>query len=90
MYCLLLYSANRTPPAFSYFTLTLLEVSVLLDHNKINQVPCEMHSELWEAIERFIEYYNHRRYHEALGNVTPADVYYGRREQVLARRREVK
>ena len=58
--------------------------------SEINQVPCDMPSELKEAIGNFVEYYNHRRYHEALGNVTPADVYYGRRQQILSRRKEAK
>ena len=45
---------------------------------------------LGDAMESFVNYYNYHRYHEALDNVTPADVYYGRREEILARREEVK
>jgi transposase InsO family protein len=42
---------------------------------------------LHAATADFIDFYNHRRYHEGLDNVTLADVYYGRLEAILARRR---
>jgi putative transposase len=56
---------------------------------EVNQLPYEAPSHMERAIADFVDYYNHRRYHKALGNVTPADVLYGRREQILERRKEV-
>lgn len=41
-------------------------------------------------IEAFIEHYNHKRYHESLDNVTPADAYFGRASAVLDRCRKIK
>jgi len=46
--------------------------------------------QLRAALREFIEFYNQRRYHEGIGNVTPADVYYGRRKEILKRREEQK
>ena len=43
----------------------------------VNQVVYELPSDLKEEIDRFVDYYNHRRYHEALGNVTQSDVLTG-------------
>jgi RNA-directed DNA polymerase len=56
---------------------------------EVNQLPYEAPSHLERAIADFVDYYNYRRYHKALGNVTPADVLYGRKEQILQRRKEV-
>jgi putative transposase len=56
---------------------------------EVNQVPYEFPGQLERAIADFVDYYNFRRYHKALGNVTPADVLYGRSEQLLQRRKEV-
>jgi putative transposase len=56
---------------------------------EVNQLPYEAPGQLEQAITDFVDYYNYRRYHKALGNVTPADVLYGRRETVLQRRKEV-
>ena len=42
------------------------------------------------ASSGFVDYYNNRRYHKALGNVTPDDVLHGRREEILFKKKEVK
>ena len=55
-----------------------------------NQVPYELPADLEAAIAAFVSYYNYRRYHKALGNVTPSDVLKGRRQEILQRRKEVK
>ena len=46
--------------------------------------------ELEQAIGRFVEFYNNRRYHKALRDITPADMLADKRDEILERRREVK
>jgi len=46
--------------------------------------------ELRARLAEFVDYYNNERYHEALGNVTPADVYFGRAEQIKMQRQQMK
>jgi hypothetical protein len=58
---------------------TLKEDVTLIVHTSPDQ--------LREAIARFVRYYNTERYHEALHNVTPDDVWFGRREAILTLRK---
>jgi transposase InsO family protein len=46
--------------------------------------------ELENAIAKWVAHYNHERYHESLDNVTPADVYCGRRNDILDQRSIIK
>ena len=55
----------------------------------VNQIPYDVPGNLEVAITEFVNYYNNRRYHKALGNVTPSDVLDDRREQILQKRKEV-
>jgi len=64
-------------------------------------IPCEsvtcrglalsgMNNTMAEGVGAFSAYDNPQQYHEVLGNVTPDDVYYGRREVILEARRKLK
>jgi hypothetical protein len=49
-----------------------------------------MPGELEKAIGAFIDYYNYRRYHEGLRDVTPYDVYTGKHLEIIQKRKEAK
>jgi putative transposase len=58
-----------------------------------NVVKLEHYYTPWElerALARFVEHYNHRRYHESLRNVTPQDMDLGRQQVILSRRERIK
>jgi len=46
--------------------------------------------DLKAQIGKFISHYNHKRYHESLQNLTPADVYFGRGQSILEQRERIK
>jgi transposase InsO family protein len=58
-----------------------------------NQVLLENYyvpGDLKARIAEFVEYYNTERYHETLNDLTPEDVFTGRGQTVLNRRRKIK
>jgi hypothetical protein len=46
--------------------------------------------ELKAVLQQFVDYYNHERYHESLKSLTPADVFYGRGQEILEQREKIK
>lgn len=46
--------------------------------------------QLEQRIDQFVTYYNKRRYHESLNNLTPEDVYLGRGQAILTEREKIK
>ena len=47
-------------------------------------------NQLEVALEKFVQYYNFRRYHEAINNLTPAQVYFGKGEMIMNQRNKTK
>lgn len=46
--------------------------------------------QLEEKMKEFVRFYNYERVHESINNLTPAEVYYGKGERKLERRRKIK
>ena len=55
---------------------------------KLNHYFCP--SELEKAIDEWVKYYNERRFHESLDNLTPRDVYLGQGEKIKKIREIIK
>ena len=60
-----------------------LKNRILLEH-------AYLPGELEARVAAFVEHYNHARAHESLSNLTPADVYFGHGEGILAERERIK
>jgi putative transposase len=58
--------------------------------NSVNLQNYYLPTQLEIEIASFVHYYNHERYHEALNNLIPADVYFGRAKEVLTKRDRIK
>ena len=58
--------------------------------NRILLENCYLPGDLEAQISAFVADYNHRRYHESINNLTPADVYFGRGQTILLQRERIK
>jgi putative transposase len=60
-----------------------LKNRILLENNYLP-------GDLEQKIGDFVAHYNHLRYHESIGNLTPVDVYFGRGQTILLERERIK
>ena len=58
--------------------------------NRILPEPADLPGELEARVAALVEPYNHVRAHESLGNLTPAEIYFGRGEAILRERARIK
>ena len=49
-----------------------------------------LQGDLENQISVFVDHYNNHRYHESIGNVTPADAYFGRHTAIIETREKIK
>ena len=57
-------------------------------HFRLTTYSCS--SELEKAIDEWVKYYNERRFHESLDNLTPRNVYLGQGEKIKKIRETIK
>jgi len=58
--------------------------------NIIKLNPYYTPNQLEKALETFVQYYNFNRYHEAINNLTPAQVYFGKENAIIKQRNIIK
>jgi putative transposase len=58
--------------------------------NRILRENYDLPGQLEARLAEFVDFYNTRRYHERLRNLTPADIYFGRGSTILTRRQNIK
>ena len=58
--------------------------------NRILLENYDLPGDLEQKIGDFVAYYNHLLYHESIGNLTPADVYFWRGQTILLERERIK
>ena len=83
-----LHTTNAKPCVSDYFN--LINIGVNSDTCEKITADYFLPGDLEHQIEAFVDHYNNRRYHESLGNLTPADVYFGRCHAIIERRAKIR
>jgi putative transposase len=58
--------------------------------NRVLMESCYLPGDLERQIGAFVDYHSNKRYHESIGNVTPADVYFARDKAIIREREKTK